>query len=730
MKFNIDNSDIVCIIIQLLIIVYKGVYYMHNFIERFLQTVSEYPDKIAVVSEERIMTYAELEAVSSGIASRLIKHGAVKNKVYPILLERGCLYIASIIGILRAGAAYSPLSIEYPKDRIAYIISDSKADLVIDKDFLKDIENEKTLSELPQPDMKNAAAVIYTSGSTDNPKGVLLPFEAIEQSVDRFSEYSGLLKDCHTAVGSPLTFVASTQFIFTPLCCGGTVYITPSEAMRDPVLLADYIDRNRINLTFISPKILRVFKPKGDSLKIVHTGGERVSGIFSDKFRLIVGYGQTESAAAVLMFDVDKPYDNTPIGKPLGSVKAYILDENNNEADEGELCLAGAFASCYLNSGEMSAKTFAPNPFYESDGCKTLLHTGDIVRRDEDGNFIYLDRKDWMVKINGQLVEMGEVEIQLGKISFIKTAAVKSFNDSNGQTYLCGYYTSDSAVNDADLRRILLDKLPAYMVPRFLVRIDEFPLTPNGKLDRQALREPDADDFLTDYTAPETDEERKVCTAFENILGIDKVGINDDFFALGGDSIKVVLLQEKLAEYNLSSAQIFSLRTPKEIAKALGEKVSVSFEYEEKDAYPMTDAQLGIYLACIREAQSLEYNNPVSMFFPEELNVDTERLALSVKKTVELYPFMKVCAKTVDGVPCILPVKDMPVEVSFEKTQETDSEVLSGQFVRLFDLEHGPLFRFKIFNTPAGAYLFSDVHHIITDGSSVSLFMKNLARAE
>ena len=701
---------------------------MQNFIERFLQAASEHPRKTALVCKEKSMTYAELETLSAKIASRLIRHGAVRNKIYPIVSERSCIYIASIIGVLRAGAAYSPLSVEYPKDRIAYIISDSKAELIIDKAFLEDIENERILSELPQIDMDNAAAVIYTSGSTGNPKGVLLPFESIEQSVDRFSAYSELPRDCRTAVNSPLTFVASTQFIFTPLCSGGTVYITPTEVMRDPVLLADFIEKNQINLTFISPKILRVFKPKGDSLKIVHSGGERVSGVFSDKFHLIVGYGQTESAAAVLMFDVDKKYDNTPIGKPLSGVTAYILDENGNKADEGELCLAGAFARCYLNSDEISARTFISNPFFENDGCKKLLRTGDIVRRGDDGNIIYMNRKDWMVKINGQRVEIGEVEVQLGKISGVAAAAVKAFTDSDGQTYLCGYFTAEKTLSDSDLRRALLGKLPSYMVPRFLVQIDEFPLTPNGKLDRQALREPDASDFRTEYAAPETDEERAVCAAFESILGIDKVGINDDFFALGGDSIKVVMLQERLSELRLSSAQIFSLRTPREIAKASGNGGDISFEFEEKTAYPMTDAQLGIYLAGIQDPQSLEYNNPASMFFPVDMNIDADRLADAVKKTAELYPFMKVCVKAVDGVPSVLPVKDMPVEVSFEKTQETDPEVLSRQFVRPFDLENGPLFRFKLFNTPAGIYYFSDVHHLITDGTSISLFTKNLVR--
>ena len=371
---------------------------------------------------------------------------------------------------------------------------------------------------------------------------------------------------------------------------------------------------------------------------------------------------------------------------------------------------------------------FTENPYSVDETDKRLLHTRDICKRLPDGSVVYVNRKDWMVKINGQRVEMGEVEVQLGKIKGIKTAVVKAFTDDNGQTYICGYFTAGSKISDADIRRSLLKKFPPYMVPRFLVQIDEFPLTPNGKLDRKALREPDASDFRSEYEAPVTDGEKQVCAAFEKLLKLERVGVNDDFFSLGGDSIKVVMLQEELGDFKLSSAQIFSLRTPKAIAASVGDGEQISFEYEEKSAYPMTDAQLGIYLANIQEPQSLEYNNPASMFFPNSLGVDAERLAKAVKETAALYPFMKVCAKVIDGVPCVVPVKDMKIRVDIESTDETDADKLCTSFVKPFDFEHGPLFRFRIFITPDGLYFFNDVHHLITDGTSTSVFTHNLAK--
>ncbi|MBR1483615.1 MAG: amino acid adenylation domain-containing protein [Ruminococcus sp.] len=333
-----------------------------------------------------------------------------------------------------------------------------------------------------------------------------------------------------------------------------------------------------------------------------------------------------------------------------------------------------------------------------------------------------------MVKINGQRVEMGEVEVQLGKIEDIKTAVVKAFTDANGQTYICGYFTADKPLSDAGIRRSLQKKFPPYMIPRFLVQIEEFPLTPNGKLDRKALKEPSASDFQSEYIAPETVKEKQICAAFEKLLNIEKVGVNDDFFALGGDSIKVVMLQEELEDFHLSSSQIFSLRTPRAIAGNAQEENQIAFTYEEKSAYPMTDAQLGIYLANIQDPQSLEYNNPASMFFPKEMGVNPEKLAAAVKKTAGMYPFLKVCAKVIDGVPCVCPVKEMEIRVDMESTDETDKDKLCAGFVKPFDFENGPLFRFKIFITPDGLYFFNDVHHLITDGTSTSVFIGNLAK--
>ena len=703
---------------------------MQNFIERFLQTVASNPQKTALVCSEKKMTYAQLEQLSAKIASRLLRRGAKKEKIYPIVLERGSMYIAAIIGILRAGAAYSPLSTEYPKDRVAFIIKDSSADFAIDDGFLDDIESEKILSEFPEINMEDAAIAIYTSGSTGNPKGIIHDHWSFTNAIVRQLEIGATADDIEMSV-TPFNFAISSHDILTSLWAGAEIHILTEEQRKDILFIDEYIDKHGITASVISPQMLKQLPVRESTLKLINSGGERISGIYSPYAHIKNAYGLSELLSIAMTFEIDKAYDNTPIGRPLSGFKALLLDDEGRQVpdgEEGELCIAGTMARGYINLPQLTAEVFTDNPYSTDETDKRLLHTRDICKRLPDGSIVYVNRKDWMVKINGQRVEMGEVEIQLGKIKGIKTAVVKAFTDDNGQTYICGYFTSDSEISDADIRKSLLKKFPPYMVPRFLVRINEFPLTPNGKLDRKALKEPDASQFRSEYEAPVTESEKQVCAAFEKLLKVERVGLNDDFFSLGGASIKVVMLQEELKSFGLSSSQIFSLRTPKAIAESSGSGKQISFEYEEKSAYPLTDAQLGIYLANIREPQSLEYNNPASMFFHDSLGISAEHLARAVKETAELYPFMKVCVRLTDGVPCVVPVKDMDIRVDIESTGETDADKLCKSFVKPFDFENGPLFRFKIYITSGGLYFFNDVHHLITDGTSTSLFTRNLAK--
>ena len=634
---------------------------MENFVQRFAFVVGNTPEKTALVCGDDRLTYRRLDELSSKIAARLMRNGAEKEKIYPIVLERSNMYIAAIIGVLKSGAAYSPLSVGYPKDRVDYIKKDSGADLIIDNTFLDGINDEPVPNALPEISMQDAAVAIYTTGSTGNPKGIIHDHFSFTSTIVRQLKIGCGADDVQMSV-TPFSFAISSCDILTSLWAGAQIHILTDEQRKDISFIDEYIDSHGITSSVISPQLLKRLPVRKSTLRLINSGGERISGAYSPYTAIKNAYGLSELLSIALSFELDRAYDNTPIGKPLDGYKAYLLDKNGEQVadgEEGELCISGTMARGYINLPELTAKVFTDNPFSTDDTDKRLLHTGDIAKKDENGNIVYVNRKDWMVKVNGQRVEMGEVEVILSRIEGVTNAVVKSFTDDNGQTYICGYYTAQQKLSDKQIRAELAKSLPSYMIPRFIVKVDEFPLTPNGKLDRKALQAPKAEDFAIEYRAAQTEEEKLVCKAFEDLLGLERVGVDDDFFALGGDSIKSVMLQEQLSGYSVSAKQIFEKRTPCEIAKCLSKEEKVEFVFEHKDAYPMTDPQLGIYLANIHDTASLEYNNPASMFFEKDMGIDAHKLADAVKQTAELYPFMKVCARIIGTVPCIVPVSDM-----------------------------------------------------------------------
>ncbi len=434
---------------------------MHDLISQIQKNVREVPDFTVIVDqgENNFFTYRALDAYARRVAGRLHRMGVKSRDFVTIELPRNKEYIAVMYAVWMVGAAFAPLSPAYPAERLEFIRDNCNAN----ERFLRGIKDEAPIEETVSPNPEDPSLLIYTSGSTGKPKGVLHSHASITDSVNRYNNYMQTPKGARAAMGAPFTFVASVQGIFAPLCAAITSFLMPYEAMRDPVLLADFVADNQINRTFISPKMLKVFKQKGNSLQTVVTGSERVSNTYSDEFDLYVFYGQTESASAALAFKIDKPYDNTPIGKPIGDIRTHILDENGKEADEGELCLAGVFADGYLGLPEQTAKTFVDNPFAAEDGYPKLLKTGDIVKKAPDGNIIYLNRKDWMVKINGQRVEPGEIEAIIKQTDGVHDAALKDFKNQYGQVYLVAYYVEDKPVEPEDIKEAIAQKLPPYI---------------------------------------------------------------------------------------------------------------------------------------------------------------------------------------------------------------------------------------------------------------------------
>ena len=298
------------------------------------------------------------------------------------------------------------------------------------------------------------------------------------------------------------------------------------------------------------------------------------------------------------------------------------------QGEEGELCVRGPFASGYYKEPELTEALYRGG----------WLHTGDIVYQLPDGNLMFVNRQDWMVKINGQRVEPGEVETAIKEVDGVKNAVVMGFT-TKGRQFLCAYYIANSNISEEAIREYLLAKLPTYMVPAYFVRMERFPILPSGKTDRQALLAPDVQaegGARPPYAEPINAVEKQLCNAFEKTLSIDRVGIDDDFFELGGDSIRVMEIQTRCPNLTLSSRVIYENRTPRKIAEACTHTEQVSYEIQ-KD-YPLSQTQLGIYVECMSRQGEVAYNN--GMLFQLKPTVDIYRLSKACEVVVEAHPYI------------------------------------------------------------------------------------------
>ena len=688
------------------------------------------PDKTAIVDQDgrRATSYAQLDALSARVAALLVQSGVGRNDIVPILLPRDVQYVAAIAGVFKAGAAIAPLDPAYPAERINYIKKDCGCPVAIDEDFMKRALSAKPLEHLIESTASDRALVTYTSGSTGKPKGVVHSWTGVMAGVERIRNISNVCAEDVIACSAPFSFIALLLDLLTPLALGATVHILSNERRRDVLKIADYIAEFDITGIFLSPQMLKNFHSRGAGLRYVLTGSERLSKVAPGNYSLYNIYGMSEIPLTISSFRVDKAYENTPIGKVSDGLEVALLGDDGVPGDEGEICVCGELFLEYLNLPEATAKAFS------TINGKRYFHTGDLARRLPDGNMEYINRKDWMVKVNGQRVEPGEIEHAMASHPDVGTAVVKQFENEHGQNYLCGYYKAQKPLPAADMRAWLQTLLPDYMVPLYLVQLEAFPINANGKLDRLKLTPPDASLFQAHYAAPESEAQAELCKGFERILKLERVGIHDDFFALGGDSIKSVMLQETCGGLLLAVMDIFEGRTPAGIAERLAAQVTFDHgdAFEGCDVTPgprrLTDSQLGVYLECVQSPAATMYNIPCRFRFPKGA-VDVDRLRDAIRAAVDAYPVFRTKTGFLGSEPALIPDAKMPCEIPVNQAREEDMEAIGRAFVRPFDLAAGPLFRFEIDRTEVADYLFMDIHHIIFDGASADVFLRQISRA-
>lgn len=720
---------------------------MQKLIERFIATAKKNAKEIAVVdcNGTRKTTYEELNVLRMRIAGKLKSYNFAPGTPVLILMDRNVEYVGCYLGILSAGLACVPLSLEYPQDRIDYIKENCGSPLIVSDDFWSDLDNYEPWDGMDVPD-DCTACIVYTSGSTGMPKGVVHPWKSIVRFVFSMDMFPDVNAREVFAMNSSFAFVAFTDYVSKSLTLGFEFHIVPDHVVKNGEKLVRYFLEHKVSITFLTPSYLKRLNLDSTYLKTVICGGELLSDFYSEKFQIVNAFGCSETGP-VCCFKVNKPYRTTPIGKPFKNCEFVLSDENgkvNDSLTEGELCVITHCATKYIGLPEKSKSTFVQMP----DG-RILYHTGDVMRRCEDGNYVYVSRKDWMVKINGQRVETLEVENVIKEIEGVENVAVKAFVDEDGQNYIVAYFVNKSGaeeISEVQIRRELAKKVPPYMIPRFFVNMKALPLTATGKLDRVSLEQPSVENYKVEYRAPANDAERAVCEAISAVLNCGRVGADDDFFALGGESIKVLKLMDALkkAGFSVSAKDILQAKDVSKIASAAkcveissdrgsvlnaAAKTSSSATQTAEDYWksipeitPLTDSQRGVYFECIEKPLSTMYNIPFALELPA--SIDVEKFENAVKSVALMHPALFVTVSDEMGEPAMF---FHASECVVEHTEALSKDAALARFVRPFDLANGPLYRFEICKVGDSSLFLVDIHHIVFDGSSMKVLLGQIA---
>ncbi len=547
------------------------------------------PQRIALSAEAGALTYAELDARANQLAHTLRLHGIAAGGLVAVCAERGLDMVVGLLGILKAGAAYVPLDPGYPQERLAFMLEDCKAQLVLTQAHLQErlpASNVPVLrldadwpriAEAPATPVASGAApadlayVIYTSGSTGRPKGVGVPHAGIVNRLQWMQEEYGLTEHDSVLQKTPFSFDVSVWEFFWPLLHGARLVMARPGGHQDAAYLDALIAREAVTTLHFVPPMLEVFLGQAQpaqcaSLKRVLCSGQALPKELQDRFfRVLPGvelhnlYGPTEASVDVTAWAcrADPALSSVPIGRPIANIRMHVLDAHFNPVPQGvagELHIAGiGLARGYVGRPDLTAERFVPDPFGEAGS--RMYRTGDLARWLPGGSLDYLGRIDHQVKVRGFRIELGEIEAALAAQPGVRDAAVLAREDVAGDQRLVAYVlvAPEEKPQAADLRAALARRLPEYMVPAHYVLLEAFPLSPNGKVDRKALPAPHADAVTRrGYEAPQGAAEQAIGALWENLLGVERVGRHDNFFELGGHSLLAVRMAEALRQNGLA----------------------------------------------------------------------------------------------------------------------------------------------------------------------------------
>ncbi len=708
---------------------------MKSFLESVEIIAKEQPEKLAVAlnQKEETMTYAQLWEASGKIYRALSEQGIGKEDFVQIMLPRGPKPIAAMLGVMRAGAAFTIVEDIYPMQRIDYIYQDCDCKLRIDLDKYQEMIDTVSPKEgFVVANEHDACYAIYTSGSTGNPKGVLHEYGKIKQCLDGTQAENTLasagvgLDEFAATMIVPLSFVVMIMETVLVLSVGGTLYVVALQVVRNLVKYNELLTNEKITVAYMSPSMLRVYKNESDSLKLIMIGSEPANNLFISGPIIINSYAMSETGFTIATFVLDKAYKKAPVGKNLLGLPIQLLDDEGNpvsDGEVGEIRIQNDYFRGYIHLPELTEKALRGG----------IFHTNDLGFKDENGNLILSGRIDDMIKINGNRIEPGEIEVAAQEEFGIKNAIAKGF-DEHGRAFVVLYYLKSeseaifASKSSEELSEKLAKRLPQYMLPTYYVGMDELPLLPNGKISRKDLKSPVTNIQKAEYVAPITEMQKRICDEMAKVLKTDRIGMKDDFYLCGGDSMGTIALVTALSDLNVTSDDIYKNRTPEKLCTYI----------ENHSAYDMdaaNDEMLG-KLCPLMPGQKYQLKCLLSMPDSDMMNmpillklnnkIDLNRLKGALERGFKAHPVFLTKLVKKDGEYYQCYDEDLFFEVPIIDMSEEEFEAFQADgMVKPFELLDSVLYRCAIYSTEKSAYLFIDTQHIIFDGASYGILMKD-----
>jgi len=769
-------------------------YSQNQCIHHLFETqVERTPDAVAVVFNNERLTYRQLNQRANQLAHYLKKLGVKPEFLVGICMERSLEMIVGLLGILKAGGAYVPLDPAYPKERLTFMVENAQVSVLLTQNKLvaelpasgarlvcldadwEVISQESEENPIGGSEPENLAYALYTSGSTGQPKGVMVAHRSL---VNAYHSWEAAYQ-LRTEVSSHLQMASFSFDVFSgdlirALCSGGQLVLCPQEWLLEPEKLYPIMRQEKIDCAEFVPAVVRTLiqylentEQNLSFMKLLVVGSDSLYRKEYEEFkrfcgsdtRLINSYGASEATIDSTYFEgttVNLP-DNglVPIGRPFANTQIYLLDPHLQPVPigvPGELHIGGTgLARGYLNRPELTAEKFIPNPFkIQNSDSERLYKTGDLARYLPDGNIELLGRSDRQVKIRGFRIELGEIEAILTQHPRVREAVVIAREDQPGDKRLVAYVVGSPSSEDVTpnaLRDFLVKLLPDYMVSNAFVILDAMPLTPNGKVNHRALPIPDTATFClgATFVEPRNSVEQEVAEIWLQVLGIDKVGIYDNFFQLGGHSLlatQVISRIRKTFEVELPLRCLFESPTVAGLAEGIQAAMKTEVErngspiarVSRNSNLPLSFAQERLWLLEQLQPGSLAYHTPAAIRLDGSLDIAALEQALN--EILRRHEVFRTTFSVVDGQPvqAIVPFQSVSLPVVNLGELPDAERILNVQQLiaqwgqNLFDLTKAPLLRWKLLHLSEREHLLLlSTHHIVCDGWSAGVFVRELA---